>query len=208
MRVSIRHIKSLACRACILVTLLSLLSVPALADQEPEYWPCIQRYVPLMSIATVWPEATNSISSEYSGEDSGFEDLITSILDLNLKQQALGNHLSAYMDQFTTDKHIHALLLYQRLFAQLQDERTKALHGIMRYAKRQQQMIERIEQRRRQIITSSADLDDKELENLSIDQAWETRLFVEREKQLNYLCELPVRIEQRVFFVAQFLNNS
>ena len=188
--------------------LLGLLSAPVLADQEVEYWPCIQRYVPLMSIATVWPEATNPISPEYSGEDSGFEDLTTSILNLNLSQQQLHSRLSVYMDQFTTDKHIHALLLYQRLFAQLQDERIKALHGIMRYAKRQQQMIERIEQRRKQIITSSAELDNEELENLSIDQAWETRLFVEREKQLNYLCELPVRIEQRVFFVAQFLNNS
>jgi len=56
-------------------------------------------------------------------------------------------------------------------------------------------------------LKEETDLDAAEREDLETRQEWDIRAFRERERQLNYLCEQPVLLEQRLFGVARMLQT-
>jgi hypothetical protein len=192
------------------------------ASEEIEYWPCIQGYVPDMSLATVWPELdVNAIAEIGSYDNNDSEELRRlrqAVVDLSLPQEDLNvliNHYILASSSPLIKKSDFNKSLYLHFFEHVQKNRHKAIKGIIRYAKRQEKMSQSIEERRATIERYQNNIVDEnfsqdmksDLEQLKIDQTWETRLFLEREKKLNYLCELPVKLEQRIFFIGRFLNQ-
>lgn len=197
------------------------------ADEENKDWPCIQRYVPDMSLAVVWPSLNAENIQHIRHSDENLRQLRQASVDLSLSQKKLDVLINDYLVATqATDRKDYSEALYLYLFEHIQLNRHKALEGIMRYARRQSQMSQSIEDRRKQIEEIEIKLrksnsqevnaqndglnDDfkKSLQQLEKDQMWETRLFLEREKKLNVLCELPVLLEQRVFFIAKLLNKQ
>ncbi len=64
----------------------------------------------------------------------------------------------------------------------------------------------RIEKQCRKLKDSSnQDLDAAKREDLQARQRYDIRVFREPEQQLNYLCEQPVNLEQRLFTVVRYL---
>lgn len=192
------------------------------ASEEIEHWPCIQGYVPDMSLATVWPELDVNTIVEIGAYDNNaseeLRELRQEVVDLSLPQQDLNILINNYLllsSSPSVSKSDFNESLYLHFFEHVQKNRHKAIKGIIRYAKRQEIMSQSIEKRRatieryqNNIVDENSSRDIKsDLEQLKIDQTWETRLFLEREKKLNYLCELPVKLEQRIFFIARLLNQ-
>ena len=52
------------------------------------------------------------------------------------------------------------------------------------------------------------DPDQSRIEELTNRVEWDTRIFEERRKTMNFVCEVPVLIEQRLFALARAIQQS
>ena len=83
---------------------------------------------------------------------------------------------------------------------------------IARYSRRQAALAEKIERMTAELggldsTTEGEDLEAKR-EELRTQILWDTRIFVEREKSLVYICEQPVLLEQRIFSLGREIMNQ
>src|SRR3546814_18574552 len=83
-------------------------------------------------------------------------------------------------------------------------DRASIIAGIKRVSVRQRELAERIREARatvEQNAGAAAANDD-----LTAQLNWSIRIFDEREKSMNYLCEPPVLLEQRAFALGRTTN--
>ncbi len=178
------------------------------AEDAPDNWPCIQRFVPELSAATIWPEQLADTESSQTN-DAVTSELINKLADRHEKLDEVQVQVDKILKQQSDDKADKANKLFAGVFTQIQNERKRIIKGIFRYTDRQRKLGERIENQRK-ILKSNEDspeLDTKALEDLQVRQAWDIRVFRDRERQLNYLCEQPVKMEQRLFSIARLLQG-
>jgi hypothetical protein len=105
------------------------------------------------------------------------------------------------------EKNRRLTLLFAGVLDTINADRSSIIAGIGRYARRQQSLAQRIS-------AQSAELDklpaqggnneqiDRREKLLEI-QTWDARIFRERERSLQYVCELPVLLDQRAFALGR-----
>ena len=50
--------------------------------------------------------------------------------------------------------------------------------------------------------------DQSKIDELSRQVEWETRIFEERRKTINYVCEVPIIIERRLFALSRSIQQA
>jgi len=169
-------------------------------------WPCVQRYIPELSANVVWQQQPNKQNPQLS-EPVAQQNIVSLSTDLRTDIVLFENTINDYLDQ---NKEVIGLrnLLFYDIFESIQSKRSRILKGIFRYSAKQQKLAIRIDQQRVAISAAlkSDKLDPAMLEDLQARQAWDSRAFRERREQLVHLCEKPVKLEQRLFFIAQALG--
>ena len=99
--------------------------------------------------------------------------------------------------------------LFAAILDHINAERGAVIAGIGRYAHRQAEFSDRIEERQLELARLQAIPDDAKdldrIEELDDTLAWDTRIFKERAQSLGYVCETPVLLEQRAFAIARTL---
>ena len=92
----------------------------------------------------------------------------------------------------------------------INSERQRIISGIERYARGQRGLAERIREEADKI-TAVKDLPaaatPKDFEELESRFTWDKRIFDERSQALQYVCETPVLLEQRLFEIAKQLQS-
>ncbi|MEX1205408.1 MAG: hypothetical protein WEB85_09180, partial [Dongiaceae bacterium] len=104
------------------------------------------------------------------------------------------------------DKDRKLTLLFAGILDTINGERAEILAGIGRYAKRQRALAEKLELQAAELDALPADAtaaQQARRAELAEMQAWDTRIFEDRERSLSYVCEQPVLLEQRVFALAR-----
>lgn len=174
----------------------------------PHNWPCVQRYVPELSAATIWPSPLVDIQAQDSSEAKLLSAHVEALANRRVKLEDAKVGTGLYLSQHTDDQALLASNILARVFAKVQTERHRVIKGIFRYTDRQRMLANRIEKQRRKLEDgANQDLDAAQREDLEARQRWDIRAFRERERQLNYLCEQPVNLEQRLFAVARYLQE-
>jgi len=96
------------------------------------------------------------------------------------------------------------------LFKTLNHERSEVMRGIERYARKQKEFSDQIRSTILQLreLQDRPDPDQSRIEELTNRVEWDTRIFEERRKTMNFVCEVPVLIEQRLFALARAIQQS
>lgn len=167
-----------------------------------DWWPCIQRYVPELSAGVFW---TGELLSEnvWRNRPDVIElaDAVTA-RDLSLEHAVA--RVEEFLNKQTGDKAEVASMLVGAMTVAANVRRDQVLEGIKRFSKRQQMMLERMQEQTGKI--ESIERDDSSttvLEELRARQKWDIRVFEEREKLSAVLCEQPVLLEQRLFSLGR-----
>ena len=195
----------------VLIAILSLLSMIAHANSEdtPDNWPCVQRYIPELSAAVIWPNELDEASTDEYSDDVDFQTNVNQLANRRKDLDAVNDKTTKYITEQGGDQTQLTNTLFAGVFAKIQRERKRIIQGIFRSTDRQRKLGGRIEEKRRKIksmVNADGEADVEQLEDLEARQKWDIRAFREREKQLNYLCEQPVLLEQRLFSVAKNLQ--
>jgi hypothetical protein len=101
-------------------------------------------------------------------------------------------------------------LIFAGVFKTLNHERSEGMQGIERYSRKQNEFSDQI----RSTILQLRELQDRphpdqsRVDELANRVEWDTRIFEERRKTMNFVCEVPVLIEQRLFALARAIQQS
>jgi hypothetical protein len=180
------------------------------ADPRFPDWPCNQVKVPEISVAAVWAgPAIDDVGNAWE-EDAALKDLVAR---LAARRTPLLDAQKAISDVITgteSERQKKAKLLFAGLFKSLNDERSDVMRGIERYFRKQKEFSAQIRSTILQLreLQDRPDPDQSRVDELTNRVEWDTRVFEERRKTINFVCEVPVVIEQRLFALARAIQQS
>lgn len=183
--------------------LLLLHPVGAQAPGAPEWWPCIQRYVPKLSVGRFWEGGLEENNNWH--ENKEIVDLARRISDRDISTQESLADVRAFMASNGEQQNKVEDLL-RATQQTVNEQRDRIIDGINRFAKRQHMMIRRIEQQTKDM--ENPELTQAQLEDLEARQKWDIRVFEEREGMITYLCEQPVLMAKKFFAVGRAVAEA
>ena len=172
----------------------------------PADWPCVQSYVPSVSAGRFWQGELPR--AERWRDDARVVGLADALLARTL---GLDESLDRVREFFALPENATratAEALIGALTAAVNRERARVLDGIKRFGRRQQTLAERIESQARSVEElQNTGGDEAELEDLQTRQRWDIRVFEERERMADHLCEQPVLLEQKFFAIGRVVAS-
>ncbi len=139
------------------------------------------------------------------------EALARELSDLQLAPEAFAGKVRAFAQGAGQDARAERLAqLFAAALATLNGQRGSVIEGIKRYARRQQQLAEKIAAETRELdaLRRSAGSDPARVAELQSARDWDVRVHADRQRQLNLVCDQPVRLEQRAFALARAIQEQ
>lgn len=188
--------------------LLSASAALAQPKTDPD-WPCVQRKVSTLSPGTVWTGPDLEAAGPW-GDDYEAASLAQKIASRRTDLSEVDPLLDEFVAKAGDEKAKRLTRVFAGVFEVVNNERSRVIGGIARYAQGQRRMAERIRQEADQIsaVKDGPSANDarempKEASELETKFAWDRRIFQERSQSLNYVCEVPTLLEQRLGEVAR-----
>jgi hypothetical protein len=180
------------------------------ADARFPDWPCNQVKVPEISVAAVWAGPTIDDVGNAWEEDAGIKDLVARLAARRTPLEEAQKAISDVITGTESERPKKAKLLFAGLLTTLNHERSEAMQGIERYFRKQKEFAAQIRSTILQLheLQDRPDPDQSRVDELTNRVEWDTRVFEERRKTINFVCEVPVVIEQRLFALARAIQQS
>jgi hypothetical protein len=180
------------------------------ADPRFPDWPCNQVKVPEISVAAVWAGPSIDDVGNAWEDDATIKDLVAR---LAARRTPLDDAQKAISDVITgteSERQKKSKLIFAGLFKTLNHERSEVMQGIERYFRKQREFSNQIRSTILQLreLQDRPDPDQNRIDELINRVEWDTRIFEERRKTMNFVCEVPVLIEQRLFALARAIQQS
>ena len=188
---------------------LALRGTSLAADPRFPDWPCNQIKVPEISVAAVWAGPSIDDVGNAWEEDATIRDFAR----LAARRTPLDDAQKSIADTITgteSERQKKAKLIFAGLFKTLNHERSEVMQGIERYARKQKEFSDQIRSTILQLreLQDRPNPDQSRIDDLTNRVEWDTRIFEERRKTMNFVCEVPVLIEQRLFALARAIQQS
>jgi hypothetical protein len=189
---------------------LALRGMTLAADPRFPDWPCNQVKVPEISVAAVWAGPSIDDVGNAWEDDATIKDLVAR---LAARRTPLDDAQKAISDAVTgteAERQKKAKLIFAGLFKSLNHERSEVMQGIERYFRKQKEFSGQIRSTILQLreLQDRPDPDQGRVDELTNRVEWDTRIFEERRKTMNFVCEVPVLIEQRLFALGRAIQQS
>jgi len=180
-------------------------SSDAASPIDPD-WPCVQPKVPQISAGQVWNGPPIDEVGETWRDDPAISDLAPKLAARRTTLDEAKTLIAQFAEAGQGDKNKQLTALFAGTLSLINSERASIIAGIGRYAKRQKALSKKIADEMAELgrlpQDDSADSVSQREDLLEV-QAWDVRIFQEREKSLRYVCEQPVVLEQRAFAIGR-----
>lgn len=185
---------------------------PGLAEEDYESeWPCVQRLVGSIPLATVWQGPAIEEFTATWWEDETLLPVVNELLDETLTEEESVDIINGYARTLEKDKDKKLLVLFSGLFQRSGELRVRQINGIKQFYRRQVERAERIglmAEELRKMRQEGIDEGSPEYMGLSETLGWNTRIYDERNKLTDYVCEEPVLLEQRLGVQARAILEN
>ncbi|UMA64731.1 hypothetical protein LVO79_17285 [Roseivivax marinus] len=184
---------------------------PALAnDYTDPTWPCIQRKVEQLSPGLMWPIDPATVDPEMSEDTArAARELAATLALRRVDLETAEARVAEFTQAHGTDSMVLASVFLD-VFDTLSTRRQAVMGGIEHYSLGQIELSERIDGARSEMDTAmeAEDPDFDRVDALEEQIAWDERIYTDRQRTLQYVCETPVLIEKRLFALAQMLQGA
>lgn len=183
----------------------------AVRAADPRYpdWPCNQLKVPEISIAAVWAGPPIDDVRETWQNDAQISDLVDRLAARRTPIAEAEKSIAQFVVGDAAEKEGRAKRLFAGLFDTLNRQRSEVMTGIERITRKQKALAGKIRADALELRTlqDAAEHDQAKVEELTNQVAWSTRVFEDRRKTINYVCEVPGLIERRLFTLARAIQQ-
>lgn len=178
----------------------------AASSSDPD-WPCIQRRQPQLSLAQVWsgPQPNETVEALAKSPE------VARLAGMIALRRVSMEEVEAGVKGFAGTADAEALTaLFVATFEVIQASRNQVMAGITRYAHKQEALDRHIVEKRHEFQSlSAAEAPDFDaLDKIEEDIDWSTRIFLDRQQALTYVCETPVILEQRAFAIGRLIAGA
>jgi hypothetical protein len=192
-----------------------MLLIPGLALAQPHRdhdanWPCQQIKVPSLSLAAVWSGPAVDLDKSHWKDDQAVADLVAKVAPRRVPI----DHAQALIDDFAAhagDKKQPQLLeLVAGLFTALDTERSDVIAGLDRFGGRQKELAVQIraDNEKLRAMQDAPSPDADAVQKMTHQVTWEVEVFQDRSRALSYACDVPGKIEQRLFALARGIQKQ
>jgi hypothetical protein len=180
------------------------------ADPRHPDWPCNQLKVPEISIAAVWTGPPIDDVREGWDADPTVRELVARLAARRTPIDQAEKLIAAFLTGSAAEKQDKAKRLFAGTFETLNRQRTEVMNGIERFTRKQKNLAGTIrsEALALRAMQDEAQHDQAKLDEMTNQVAWSTRIFEDRRKTINYVCEVPALIERRLFALGRAIQQS
>jgi hypothetical protein len=175
------------------------------APETPVQWPCAQPKVPSISIGTIWSGPDPATGKDWD-EDNDVASLAQKLASRRLPLGEVDPLIDDFAKSAGADKDKKLTELFVGTLDIINDNRNEILQGIMRYARGQERLAERIRAESDKISEAQNDVQGPTgvaATEANRDFAWDQRIFKERRQALSYVCETPSLLERRAYEIGK-----
>ena len=175
------------------------------ATAEDPDWPCVQRLVPEVAAAMIWPGPP--LDEAPAEASPAVERLAGELAARRVPLADAEQQIEAFADTLAAEQKVAQLTrLFADTLAIINRDRSSIIQGIRKFAHNQQALAERITVSNDRLSELASD-QIAERDALMAQRRWEMRLYEDRRESLTYLCEQPVLLEQRAFALARAIAS-
>ena len=182
-------------------------------ESPPKKWPCDQVYNPKLNMSAIWggPDIKDYIKDWW--KDDEVIEVATKLSDPILTEKDGTKIIESFAKKYTyfgiiakKDQEEKLVNLFAGLFQKASDKRRRQYTGIVKFVERQdviRKTIGKSSKKLRELRKAGVGQDDKEFLMYSEQMKWNTRVFDQRTRLTEYVCEEPVYGEQRIGYQAR-----
>jgi hypothetical protein len=182
----------------------------AQAQTAESDWPCIQVFVPEVSVAVHWPMEISDaeLSNWRDNEDTG--RLAQKLGDLESYSDELRAEVATFAESLSEADQLPTLnSLAAGIVDVTNERRSMFLKGIKRYTRQQSAIAKKIETMLNDVAALDGTEEADSRAELEETLHWQERIYDQREQSIIALCDRPVELEQTLSEVlrdvAQYL---
>lgn len=182
-------------------------AVPGPRDPD---WPCQQIKVPQLSLASVWSGPPVDPQQTDWQHDQAVADLVHEVAQRREPLAQAQGKIHAFAEQVDGHQQQKLLELVSGLFSLLDDERSTVIAGLDRFGARQKELAAQIREDNDTLRKLQADAaaDGSQVNQMVQKVTWEAEVFQDRRQALSYACDVPGKIEQRLFALARTIQQE
>ena len=200
-------IRKLVFAAALLLPALAFAQPPGKRDPD---WPCQQIKVPELSLAAVWSGPAVDPQDKNWRDDPAVSDLVDKVAPRRVpiaRAQAL---IVDFASRANDKKQPRLLQVLVGLFDVLGQQRDSVISGLDRFGIRQKELATEIRSDNEKLhgLQADASSDSKAVQRLTEKVKWEVEVFQDRRQAIAYACDVPNKIEQRLFALAHQIHDT
>jgi hypothetical protein len=184
------------------------LTLPVAAQEVDPEWPCIQRLISEVSPAVMWPVPVEDGMKAQYRSDTRIRALAETLGDIETFTDAQQQSISDYSDSIPESQREQQLTLLAVGVVDVSNRvRQNYIRGIKRYTRQQIAISGQIENTLNEISElegqANAEASQEILEKRET-LRWHERVYDQRERSIQLLCEEPVELEQQLSEVLRY----
>jgi hypothetical protein len=185
------------------------LGAAAAAPSRDPDWPCQQIKVPQLSLAAIWSGPPLDAHQDDWRQDQQVVELIHDVTQRRVPIEQAQADIRAFAARAGDQKQAKLLRLLAGLFTVLNDERSTVVAGLDRSGAHQKELAARLRSDNEKLRSMQADhaADAGEVNQMTQRTTWEAQVFQDRRQALSYACDVPGKIEQRLFALARTIQE-
>jgi hypothetical protein len=177
--------------------------------RDPD-WPCEQVKVPELSLAAVWSGTVPDDQTADWRKDPQTADLVQVMAQRRVPIEEAQTRIRAFAAQTGDQKQPKLLSALGGVFSVLNEERSSVVAGLDRFGARQKELATSIrdDNEKLRALRSDQTATAAEVNQMVQQITWEAQVFQDRRQALRYACDVPGKIEQRLFAVARAVEDA
>ena len=182
-------------------------------DKPPKKWPCDQVYNPQLNLSTIWqgPPIEGALKDWWKHDD--VIEYVNTLSDPTLNEEAGKQLINEFAKKYTyagfikkAEQKEKLIFLFAGLYQKAKDRRSRQYKGIIKFVDRQEDLRKAIGSSSkliRKYRKEKLDQKSNKYKNAASQLEWNTKVFDQRTKLTEYICEEPVFNTQRLGYQSR-----
>jgi len=182
-------------------------------DKPPKKWPCDQVYNPQLNLSTIWqgPSIDSALKDWWKHDD--VIEYVNTLSDPTLNEEVGKQLINEFAKKYTyaglikkAEQKEKLIFLFAGLYQKAKDRRSRQYKGIIKFVERQEDLRKAIGSSSkliRKFRKEKLDQKSNKFKDAASQLEWNTKVFDQRTKLTEYICEEPVFNTQRLGYQSR-----